>query len=190
MLTMTEAHITLDQEEILALALNALRTGDHGAALTHLKQGAERFPDNARIAYLLGAEHAQIGLYDRAEEEMARAIALAPSLLVARFQLGLLQMTQGRPADARVTWAALDQLPADNALRLFKQGLEALGDDRFAEARALIQQGIETNNFSPDLNRDMTNLIAKIPADGDKPAAATESPAMWLNAYRNSDQTH
>jgi Flp pilus assembly protein TadD len=189
---MTETQPTLDAEELLGLALNALRTGDHGAALGHLKQGATRFPDNARIAYLLGAEHAQIGLFDRAEEEMARAIQLDPNLVVARFQLGLLQMTQGRADDARATWDALDQLPEAHALRLFKQGLGALSQDRFAEARNLLQRGIEANDFSPDLSRDMTNLLARIPseADGDKPAAAAEASAIWLNAYRDSDQTH
>lgn len=191
-MTMTENQTTLDAEEFLGLALNALRAGDHGAALGHLKQGAERFPQDAKIAYLLGAEHAQIGLFDRAEEEMTRAITLDSSMLVARFQPGLLQLTQARAADAKATWAALADLPEDNALRLFKQGLEALSEDRFADARTQLERGIAANNFNADLNRDMSNLLAKIPADVDSGpgSAAEEVPAVWLGAYRNSDQTH
>jgi Flp pilus assembly protein TadD len=181
----------LDQDELLGLALNALKTGDHATALTHLKQGAELFPDNVRISYLLGAEHAQIGLYDRAEKEMTHAINLDATLVVARFQLGLLQLTQGRLADARATWAALEELPADNALRLFKQGLGALSEDRFAEARALLQQGMEANSFSPDLNNDMRNLMERIPFEAEQPLpSAAEAPALWFNAYRDSDQSH
>lgn len=189
---MNKSQLPLDQDELLGLALNALRAGDHGTALTHLKQGAELFPDNARINYLLGAEHAQIGLYDRAEEEMARAIKLDPNLTVACFQLGLLQLTLGRLADAQVTWDALDRLPPDNALRLFKQGLGALGEDRFMEARALIQRGIETNNFSPDLNKDMRNLLDRIPLEGyeAQPNPTPEATTMWFNAYRDTDQSH
>lgn len=188
---MTENPIALDVEEILHLAMSAIRSGDHGAALSQLKQGAARFPDDARIVYLLGAEHAQIGLFDRAEAEVSRAVELDPSLIIARFQLGLMQMTQGRPEDARETWAALDQLPPTHGLRLFKQGLDAMSRDRFAEARNLIQRGIDANDFSQELNNDMRNVLSRIPAEGDDTTInAGESSALWFNAYRDTDQSH
>lgn len=187
-----------DQDELLHLALEALRRNDHGAALTYLKQGAQRFPDNVNMAFLLGAEHAQIGMYDRAEAEFKRAIELDPGLAIARFQLGLLQLTQARPADAKATWQALDDLPVDHALRLFKQGLEALAEDRFDAARALLTQGMSANQINPDLNRDMANVLANIPAaDGAAPPAASDnsgadgnSNPVWFNAYQNNDQPH
>lgn len=187
---MTETATRLDAEEYLGLALNALRAGDHGAALAHLKSGAECHPSNAQIAYMLGAEHAQIGLFDRAEQEMARALEIEPGLTMARFQLGLLQLTQSRPADASATWAALDELPEGHGLRLFKLGLEALAQDRFADARSLLEQGIAANNFSADLNRDMTNVLGRIPEATEAAATAEAAPGVWLGAYRDSDQTH
>lgn len=197
---MNTTHTTsteLDQEEQLHLALEAMRRNDHGAALAHLKAGAQRFPAHAGFAFLLGAEYAQISLFDRAEAEFSRAISLEPNLYVARFQLGLLQLTQARLQDARTTWAGLDSLPEEHALRLFKQGLETMAEDRFAEARVLLERGIAANNFNPDLNNDMQNVLERFPKDdgasvGGQSASTGESDSpspIWRNAYRNSDQS-
>lgn len=184
----------LDQDELLHLAMEALRRNDHGTALTYLKLGAQRFPGNVSVAFLLGAEHAQIGMFDRAEAEFIRALELDPGLAIARFQLGLLQLTQARPEDAKATWLELDALPAEHALRLFKQGLEALAIDSFDEARHLINQGIAANQVNPDLNRDMANVVANIPegqGGGNTPETeSSEAPPVWFNAYQNNDQTH
>lgn len=183
----------LDQDELLHLAMEALRRNDHGSALAYLKQGAQRFPDNVSMAFLLGAEHAQIGMFERAEAEFQRALTLDPGLAIARFQLGLLQLTQARPDDAKITWAGLDELPNDHALRLFKQGLEALAVDRFDEARTFLTQGMSANQINPDLNRDMANVLANIPegqgAQAAEPEAGSTNP-VWFNAYQNNDSTH
>ena len=190
------ASTELDQEELLHLAIEAMRRNDHGSALAHLKVGAQRFPAHAGIAFLLGAEHAQLGLFERAEVEFIRAINLDPNLSIARFQLGLLQLTQARLEDARTTWAGLDSLSEEHALRLFKQGLEAMAEDHFAEARTLLERGIIANNFNPDLNNDMQNVLDHFPKQGNVPdngqpasTAETASPSpVWFNAYQNSDQ--
>lgn len=179
-----------DQEEHLHLAIEAARRGDHGAALAYLKEGADKYPNDARIAYLLGAEHAQIGMYDRAEAEMARAIQLDPLLHTARFQLGLLQMTQAKASEASATWEELGTLPEGHALRLFRDGLTALAMDNFVAARENLQAGINANNFSPELNRDMENLLGQIPESQTGVAASDTEAAghIWLNAYQNTDQ--
>ena len=65
MATMTSR---LDSNELLHLAIAASRKDDHEKAIGHLKQALELAPDNARVHYFLGAEHAQIGLYERAME--------------------------------------------------------------------------------------------------------------------------
>ncbi len=181
-----------DKDEYLHLAIESVRRGDHGAALGYLKEGAARHPDDARIAYMLGAEHAQLGLYDRAEAEMARAIDLDPALHTARFQLGLLQLTQAKIGEASSTWRGLDVLPDGHALRLFRDGLEALAADRYEDARTIIQAGLGANDFSAELNRDMESLLGRIPDGGTGGDAATEETSghVWLNAYQNSDQAH
>lgn len=187
---MTSIAPPFDHEEYLHLAIEAVRRGDHGAALGYLKEGAAHYPEDARIAYMLGAEHAQIGLYDRAEAEMSRAIALNPVLHVARFQLGLLQMTQSRPAESHATWLGLDVLPDGHALRLFRDGLEALVEERYDDARRALQAGLSSKDISDDLGRDMQNLLARIPESGQNSVVANGEGTghVWLNAYQNSGQ--
>lgn len=185
---MSESHSSLNQEELLHLAIEATRRGEHGAAISYLKEGIVRFPKDGKLAYVLGAEFAQIGMYDKAEEEMARAIELDPSLLTASFQLGLLRMTLGKVDEAKLAWSALDTLADDNPLRLFKNGLELLAAEQYQEARALLEQGIALNSFSPELNRDMQNVLSAIPAaDVDQSQGAAAGQA-WLSAYSDSDK--
>jgi tetratricopeptide (TPR) repeat protein len=188
---MNDSKTVLDGEEYLHLALEATRRGDGGAALAYLKEGSARFPDDARLAYMLGAAHAQIGLYDRAEAEMEHALTLDPMLHMARFQLGLLRLTQGKVMEARLTWSGFSGLPADHAFALFRGGLEALSEDRFAAATDLLRLGIAANDFSEELNRDMENVLARMPSHGD---AAASAPAesnehVWLNAYQTGTPT-
>jgi Flp pilus assembly protein TadD len=187
---MTSSSAVFDQDELLHLAIDATRRGDHGAALAFLKEGAQRFPDDARLAYMLGAEHAQIGLYERAEQEFERALDLAPELHTARFQLGLLRMTNGNVEGARTGWQPLeDMLPAGHALVLFKQGLEALSEERIDAARGLIESGLAANDFSAELNTDMENLLARINTSPVEEAQDSDSSHVWLSAYRN-DGSH
>lgn len=176
----------LTQEELLHLAIEASRRGDHGSAISYLKDGITRFPQDAKLAYLIGAEYAQIGLYEQAESEMARSIQLDPMLFTACFQLGLLQLSQGKLEAAKATWQGLEKLPADNALQLFRSGLLQLAEDQYPQARTLLQQGIAANTFSPELNHDMGNVLASMPdagaEEGTKPSPTAEH--VWLSAYR------
>ena len=174
----------LTDEELLHIAIEAARRGDHGAAISYLKDGIARFADNPKLAYLLGAEYAQIGLYDQAEVEMERALQLEPQLFTACFQLGLLKLSQAKLEAANTTWQRLDVLPAENPLQLFRKGLLALAEDKYPEARALLQQGIAANDFSPDLNRDMQNVIASMPVSEEPVTAQASTEHVWLSAYR------
>jgi tetratricopeptide (TPR) repeat protein len=183
---MNQTNASLTREELLHLAIESARRGDHGSAISYLKDGTSRFPSDAKLAYLLGAEYAQIGLYDNAESEMQRSIELDPELLTACFQLGLLQLTQGRPDAAKDTWQKLNKLPVDNALYLFKSGLQELAENQYHKAHALLKQGIAANNFSVELNRDMETVLSAIPLTTDNAAdsAPISTEHMWLSAYR------
>ncbi|WP_229008362.1 hypothetical protein [Methylophilus sp. Leaf408] len=176
----------LNQEELLHLAIESIKQGDHGVAISYLKEGVEKFADDPKIAYVLGAEYAQIGMFEKAELEMRRAIELDSSLHTASFQLGLMQLTQGRNQDAAISWKSLDALPETHCLWLFKTGLNHMVAGENELARKLLEEGIQANDFSPELTKDMRMVLDELPNDEINsevdPSEALGGQA-WMNAY-------
>lgn len=175
---MTIAAEKLDADELLHLALRASEQGEHEQAITLLKRAADLSPKNGRICYMLGAEHAQIGLYDRAVQEMSTAVALEPDLHTASFQLGLLHLTSGRVAEADQAWKPLDGLGAENPLTLFKTGLLQLARDEFDLCLQNLRKGIANNTSNSALNKDMQRVISDVEnRAGAKPAGSPTTPS-------------
>ncbi len=168
----------LDEEELLHLAIRASNENRHEDAINHLKKAIEASPNNAKALYMLGAEHAEIGMYDRAVEEMAKAVKLDPSLITASFQLGLLHITSGRVAEAKTAWQPLDKLGDNNPLHLFKKGMLDLAEDKFDDARKALEKGISLNTINDALNVDMRRILEKIAAvqQQNKTTVATKNP--------------
>lgn len=176
----------LDGPELLHLALEAARRDDHGAAITYLKQAIDlpegrtsTSTDYAKLLYLLGAEYAQIGLVDRAQEYMARSIDVDPDLHTARFQLGLLHLTCAQVQQSLDVLAPLEKLGEGSAFYHLRAGLEHLVRDEFDACRVSLLKGMDLNTHSaaPNLalNGDMQKLLNALPAsDGTTPAAADE----------------
>jgi Flp pilus assembly protein TadD len=182
------AHSTLDNDELLHLAIEATQTGRHGEAIQYLKEAMARSDGNAKTLFLLGAEHAQIGLFDRAVEDMTGALKLDPDLVPARFQLGLLHLVRGKPAEAVAVWKGLDSLPDTDPYLHFKRGLESLAQDDFARCKESLSKGLALNLSNAPLNRDMQRILDEVaarqapPPDG-PPAAGEQSPHVLLSAY-------
>jgi Flp pilus assembly protein TadD len=180
------AHSKLDDEELLHLAIEASRSGRHGDAIQYLKEAAAKPESNAKVHFLLGAEHAQIGLFDRAAEGMTAALTLDPGLVPARFQLGLLYLVRGRPAEAAEVWKPLDSLSDADPYLHFKRGLEALARDDFAACRESLTRGLTLNGSNVPLNRDMQRILDEVAARetaGDPPASSDPSTHVLLSAY-------
>lgn len=191
---MKTAASRLDDQELLHLALRASNENHHEEAINYLKQAIELAPKNAKAHYMLGAEHAEIGLYDRAAEEMAKAVDLDSNLVTASFQLGLLHVTSARVKEAEEAWKPLDKLGEDNPLYLFKKGMLHLVRDEFEECIATLEKGISLNTFNEALNNDMRRVVndARSARDGKTPkrdAASEATPPkmgthVLLSAYR------
>lgn len=183
--------VSLDGEELLHLALQASGTGQHENAVLLLKRLLAQEPENTRALYLLGAEHAQIGLYDRAKEEIRKAIDLDPSMHAARFQLGLLHISSGEVSSGLEVLAPLSRVADNEPFYSFARGLEFLVRDEFTECRDALEQGISANNTNVPLNDDMRKILEaikdKITAPTAKPIGAAE-PAEWLSAYRSDEE--
>jgi tetratricopeptide (TPR) repeat protein len=187
---MSSAFATLDQTELLQLAIQANQQQQAGQALAYLKEAASRADATAAAHYLLGAEYAHLRLYDRAVAAFESAIAIDPSLAIARFQLGLLLITCGEVDRALDLMAPLEQRVAKDALALFAQGLRHLVRDEFAEASASLTEGMQFNLDNPALNADMQKIvdqIAALPRSSDEQASTddneTKSAHVFLSAY-------
>ena len=152
----------LDAEELLQLALRASGENSHEQSITYLKRALALKPNEGRLHYMLAAEHAQMGLHDRAAEEMAKAVELDPSLVTAHFQLGLLYITSGRVAEAEAAWRPLDKLGKDSFLHLFKTGMLHLVRDEFKESASCLERGIKANGFNEPLNNDMRRILKDV----------------------------
>jgi Flp pilus assembly protein TadD len=179
----------LDEEELLHLAIDASRQQRHGDAIQYLKDAAAKAPRNARVRYLLGAEHAQIGLLDRAQEEMTAAVEIDPALVPARFQLGLLYLVRGRIAEASGAWKPLDELPESDPYLHFKRGLESLVQDDFARCEASVSRGMQLNTSNAPLNQDMQRILDEVKTRTGQPPAAPKPEAsehVLLSAYKGS----
>lgn len=193
---MTETATNLDVQELLHLAIEATDQNKHETAIRLLKEAVTKDPENAKALYLLGALHAQIGIYDRAAIEMQKAVDLDSSLSAASFQLGLLHITSGRLAEAEQAWLSLDQLEDGHFLRSFKSGLLHLANDRFKEAAQLLQQGIAANTINEALNNDMRNVLSSCEeqlASSEKSEdrqGETSSNQLFINAYNKDDSEH
>jgi len=79
-----------DTDEYLHLALHANSVRNHHACMAYLKELLAREPRHAKAIYLLAAQHAELGLHERAIAGMRAALALEPAIEMARLQLGLL----------------------------------------------------------------------------------------------------
>ena len=188
---MTSSSATLDADELLHLAVAASDRDQSDQAIVFLKRAIEVDPDHAKAHYLLGAEHAQIGMFEHAIEDMRRAVELDRGLDAARFQLGLLQLTSRQPQAADDTWRELDRLGPDHPYVLFKTGLLHLARDEFDACLRCLRDGIAANTANAPLNGDMQKIVVQVETllaqQGAQPqaAAADEAPAshLFLDAY-------
>ena len=165
---------TTDYLPQLLQQLQAATTPEQSIDL--LIEAADAHPNDARPMLLLGAEFMERRDVDRAEAAYVAALQRAPDFAIARFQLGLLQFSSGRPAVASASWAPLGGLAEQDPLRLFKEGLERLAVDDFEGARSLIERGIAANTSNPPLNRDMHMLLDRMRTT--VPGKAADAPAQ------------
>jgi len=189
----------LDAQELLYLALQAMEQDRDEEAISCLKRGLALEPKNGILHHLLGAMYAQLGMIDRAIEEMTLAITYEPGLNMARFQLGLLHFTSTDIAAAEKVWEPLLELPAEHPLYLFRSGLLHLARDEFADCIAQLRLGVERNTEHPSLNHDMIMLAdvageamaEKNTAAEDTPAQTNSSQHVLLSGYHGlrSDKT-
>lgn len=127
------------------------------------------FPEDARLHFLRGSLLIGDGRLIEGHQALVHTVALAPDFAIARFQLGLFQLTSGEADNALETWARLDRLADGHYLRRFVDGLRCLIRDDFAGAVQNLRDGIGRNTENPPLNNDMQILIDRCAPPLDTP---------------------
>ena len=152
-------------DERLAEALQ-LAGSDDSAGLARVAALLDDHPGDPRLHFLHGSLLAGAGRFEEARSAMGRSVDIAPDYAIARFQLGLLELSSGDAAAACATLDPLARDEAEAALPLFARGLQSLARDELAAARALLRRGIAVNSEHPLVSRDMELIIAGIDETG------------------------
>ena len=186
--------------EMLALAAD-----DEPAALARIGALLADHPDDPRLHFMKGSLLAAQQNYAEGRAAMRAAVGLAPGYDIARFQLGLLELSSGDAASADATLQPLADRSDENALSLFALGLRHLARDDFDQADAMLRRGIEINVEHPLVSRDMELMLAgiaearaKLAADTHRPPEDTENNAsadvsaahLLLQRYADKSTKH
>lgn len=171
----------LDNEELLRLALDAINHGRDADSLVMLKTLLERDPQHVHAQYLLAAQHAQLGMFDRAEAGFRAAVAAAPDLAIARFQLGQLLVMKGTIEEATQMLAPLAD--RGDALAAYARALVAAANEDAPAAVRELDQGLALPQEIPALAGDMQRLRDRLSVQGADIASvqATEAALAETN---------
>jgi tetratricopeptide (TPR) repeat protein len=146
-------------QALLEAATRASQGGDGEQALLLLRRCVEQNHVNPAAHYLLGAEYAQGQRYGDAVVHLTTAVEQAPSLWIARLQLGLLWLTLSNPTAAITALHPLHDLPETDALHHFGRALTALCGDDLPSASSLLQAGLQVGSDNAPLLADMQRLL-------------------------------
>jgi tetratricopeptide (TPR) repeat protein len=187
----------LDNDELLRLSLDAINNNNHADAVGMLKSLLERDTDHMFGTYLLAAEHAQIGMMDRAEEGFKRAVELGPDFPMARFQYGQILLVKGDLPECKAVLQPLTTLDNSLALTHFAKGMVAAADEQLDDAIQSLQYGLSLPQDIPVLADDMSRVLNNLhalkngggatPVINEAPAVMpTTSTPLYLSEYGKS----
>jgi tetratricopeptide (TPR) repeat protein len=175
-----------DFQSTIDAAVKASQADDSETALKLLGKACELHPGSGLAHFLIGSEYAYLGRLDQAEASFASAVLLEPSLVLARYQLGLLQFSSGRAATALLTWQPLLELPDDEPYPHFVKGFACLAQDQFDEAEGHYHRGLAHVKDNRALAGDIEQVllgIRKITEAGKSPPSEGESTHLLVSAY-------
>lgn len=176
--------ILCDDTELQPL-IEAMRA-DPSGQIARLNNLTVKYPEDARLFFLLGSALIGEGRMIEGHGALKRAVDIAPDFAVARYQLGFFQLTSGEAANALDTWGRLDLLPDGHYLRKFVDGLRCLIRDDFKGAIASMRQGMALNQENPPMNNDIQLLIDRCEPLADKQrddGEQTSEAALLLSQF-------
>lgn len=163
-------------DRLIAQGLAASQEGRTQEALALFEEALAVAPASGLPHFLAGSEHAAAGNMEAAEAAFANAVRLAPDLLLARYQLGLLQFTCGRPEVALLTWEPLSLHPPADSLGHFVRGFAALAQDDLASAMERFRAGLACPDGNPAVAADVGKVLEAVENLSRATAPRTHAP--------------
>jgi tetratricopeptide (TPR) repeat protein len=179
-------------DDMLAQAIELAGT-DEVAAIAQIDALIAAHPADPRLHFLGGSLLAAQARYEEARAAMARSIEIAPDYAIARFQLGLLELSSGDAAAADVTLQPLVEAESEDALALFARGLRHLARDELALAADLLKEGMRRNHDHPLVSRDMALIVERIEESGEgrgEPQEEMSAAQMLLQQHAAKSTKH
>lgn len=174
----------LDADEYVHLAMKISEVGSHHSALEYLYKALEKDPEHIQARYLLAAEHAELGLFDRAAGGIKAVLEAAPGMDIARFQLGLLELQLENAESAREHFSTLTL--SESSLSDFSKAYVMLIDNNFQGAAESLKAGLSTCENSA-LVADMARVLASIEETA-SPSSDEKTTPVYLGAYHRSGE--
>lgn len=158
----TQAGSAQAARDFLDQGVEASRQGDIEGACRLFQQASEAAPAWPLPLFMLGSERAAVSDFERAESLFAGAVLLDPAFHLARYQLGLLQFSGGRPQVALLTWAPLAQLPPQEPFPHLLQGFMALQADAFQQAMQHFETALPLAAANAGMQSDIRQIMQGI----------------------------
>ena len=150
-----------EKDAQLTAAARSTEQGDFEGAMTQLKALIGAQPRHELAIGMLAGVYAQIGMHDRAIEHFREVLAINPDNALARFQLGLSQLTSAQAAEAIETWKpALKS--RDDFLSRFYSGLALMQLYQPDEARTLLREAEKRMPKDHILYPQLIKLLASL----------------------------
>lgn len=169
-------HELLDNEELMFVALDAVNHGRFGEGISVLKTLLQREPGHANARYLLAAQHAQLGMFERAEIGFRALLETSPGFTVARFQLGQLLLMREAMIEAKTVLSPL--VGGEDALGAYARALCAFADGEHPTVLRELDEGLRLPQTVPTLATDMQALRARLTEEVDAPPPAHDDLAQ------------
>ena len=128
-----------------------LDKGDINRALTELQAVVARAPNNAVAHYNLGRAHEARGEPEQARQEYQKAVDIRPDYLMARLAVAQLQLRKREWDVALRTAEQVLSVDKTNANARLIQSAALMGEGRFAESRAMLNEMQKGAPNSPDI---------------------------------------
>jgi tetratricopeptide (TPR) repeat protein len=170
-------------EAFIQAGLKASADGNAELAMTQFEFAQELAPSSGLPDFLIASELAASAQIEKAERHFARALLLDNNLVIARYQLGLLQFSSRRPEVGLITWQPLLALSELHAVKHFVMGFAALLQNDISNALENFKTGIPLSD-NPAVNSDINKIIQKLQHD----AATSKTPSSTSEKQENEYQ--